>query len=207
MPALDFNAVLKSLRDGGHLSDEQISVLDARREEVLTWDVGDFSEAFKITPLESLGMRKLVHDAYDSVGVTGDHTVEVPKLPPYLEKVGKPATSMKPDSAGTVLDKTPAETGDYDPSDPTQWAKIGDQFFRWDGYRSEEFPGGRSHEITFIDHKRGAGGLLIPNPNQVAEALRDGKGWFHKGYNCWILPNGKRAVEVKQAQLIAMRNA
>ncbi len=207
MAGLDFDAVIKSLRDDGNLSNEQLELLDAAGEEVIGWDVSEYSQTFKITALESLGMRQLVLDAFDSMGVTDSRAVELPDAPPYLEDVGHPATSMKPDSAGTVLDKTPASAGDYDPADPTQWAKIGDQYFRWDGYRTTEQPNGRSHEITFIDHRMGAGNVLIPDPNQVAEAQLDGKGWFHKGYNCWILPNGKRAVEVKQTQLIAMRNA
>ncbi len=207
MAGLDFDAVIKSLRDDGNLSDEQLELLDIAGEEVIGWDVSKYSQTFKITALESLGMRQLVLNAFDSMGVTDSRAVVMPDAPPYLEDVGKPAVSGEPDSAGTRLDIEEASSGDYDPSDPTQFAKIEDQYFRWDGYRTTEQPNGRSHEITFIDHALGSGGVLVPNPNQVAEALRDGKGWFHKGYNCWILPNGKRAVEVKQAQLIAMRNA
>ncbi len=207
MPALDFDDVVKALRGGGHLSTEQVDRIDMLGEETIRWDVTEFVREFEITPLEALGMRQLVHDAYDGVGVTGGHIAEVPKLPSYLDDVGEPATSMKPDAAGTVLDKEPATTGDYDPGDPTQWEKIGDEYYRWDGYRSEEFPGGRSHRITFIDHRRGPGDVLIPDPNQVQAALDASQGWFHKSYECWILPNGKRAVEVGQERLMAVRNA
>ena len=205
MAAFDFDAVLKALAATEELDEGQLALIEVAGETVVSWDAGDYASNFEVSRLEALGIQRLVRDAFGAMGVTDTRAIEMPDGPPYLKNTGRIATYGKPDGAGTLQIKQEREVGDYDPTDPTQFAKIGDQYFRWDGKRNEQYPKGRPHEITFIDHRL-VNGIQVPDRDQVTEARLKQLGWFHKGYGCWVLPNGKRSVEVPQEQLIAMRN-
>ena len=206
MPGLDFDAVVKALTASEALDEGQLEMLKVAGESVIGWGVDEYMETLQISRLEAVGTQRLVRDAFNEMGVTRQQEITIPEKPPYLADAGEQATFQSKLGPGeTLIEKTKARTGDYDPRDSTQFAKIGDQFYRWDGQRTERHPFGLAHEIVFVEHKL-VNGILMPDAKQGEAATTAGQGWFHKGYGCWIRPNGKRSVEVSQELLLKIRS-
>lgn len=206
MLGFDFDAILKSLAASEVFDEGELETIKLAGEGIVGWDVDEYMEALGTTRMEAVGVRTLVRDAFNNMGVSRQQDITIPEKPPYLEDPGKVATFQKELGPGeTLIEKTRASTGDYDPTDPTQWAKIGDQFYRWDGQRNERYPFGWAHEIVFVEHKL-QNGILMPNAKQGEAATTAGQGWFHKGYGCWIRPNGKRSAEISQELLMKVRS-
>lgn len=205
MPDIDFGEIIGKLREADVFSDDQMVLLEAAGDELLTWSPDDFVQTAGLTRLESMSAQRLVREAFGMLGVTEDRRYEIPERPPYLVDPGHPATYGKQKADGSRPVQKAGSTGDYDPKNPMQFMQIGDQYFRWDGKRSERHPYGQPHEITFVDH-RIIDRVPVPDPKQAAAALAAGLEWWHKGYECWIRWNGKRSVEVSREMLTAVRN-
>jgi hypothetical protein len=205
MAGIDLSKLLASLREADAFSEDQLGLLEAAGEEPITWSADDFAKQIGLSRLEAMAAHRLVREAFGDLGVTQERQHEIPKQPPYLLNPGKPATFGKPLDDGTKVIKTAASVGDYDPADPMQFQKIGDQYYRWDGQRTERHPFGQPHEVAFVDH-RVVNGVMVPDSVQASAALAKGQEWFHKGYGCWIRWNGKRSVEVGREALTAARN-
>lgn len=205
MPGIDMVAVIKSLSDSEAFTDDQIGLLEAAGEELLTYGEDEFTESMGMTRLEALAARGFVRDAFGAMGVTENVRFEIPQKPPYLTDPGSPQVYGETLDDGTRTVKKAGDKGDYNPEDPMQFAKIGDQFFRWDGQRNEHHPYGEPHEITFIHHTI-VRGVPVPEAKQVEAALAANLGWWHKAYKCWISGNGKRSVEVPRETLTDVRN-
>lgn len=206
MPGLDFDVIFKSLTASEAFDEGQLEVIHTAGEGVVGWGIDEYMEAFDIDRLKAVGAQRLVREAFNEMGVTSQQEIAIPEKPPYLEDPGRQATFEKERGpGGTLIEKTPSLAGDYDPSDSTQWVKIGDQYWRWDGQRNERYPFGQAHEIVFVEH-RDVNGVLMPDPKQGEAATVAGQGWFHKGYGCWIRPNGKRSAEVSQELLMKIRS-
>lgn len=202
---LDLTKILGSLREAEAFDEEQLSLIEAAGDELITWSAGELAEQIGLTRLEGIAVHRLVRDAFSALGVTEERRYEIPKRPPYLQDAGHMPIFGKPLLDGTKKITTPADTGDYDPTDSMQFAKIGDQFFRWDGQRNERWPYGQPHEVVFVDH-RIVNRIPVPDPKQAADATAKGQEWFHKGYGCWIRWSGKRSVEIGRETLTAVRN-
>ena len=205
MAGIDLTKIIASLREAEAFTDEQLDMIKLAGDELVMWSPDDFSEQIGLSRLEAMSAQKLVRDAFGALGVTEERRYEIPKTPPYLKNPGKAAKYGKPQEDGTRVVTTRADVGDYDPTDPMQFAKIGDQFWRWDGLRTERWPNGQPHEVVFVDH-RIVSGVMVPDAKQAVAATAKGQEWFHKGYGCWIRFNGKRSVEVSRETLTAVRN-
>ncbi len=205
MAGFDLKKIVSALKAADAFSDEQLELIEAAGSELITWSPDDFSEQVGLSRLEGMSAQRLVRDAFGTLGVSEERRYEIPESPPYLKNPGWAAKTGKVQEDGTTTIMKAASTGDYDPSDPMQFAQIGDQFWRWDGQRSTRWPYGRPREVTFVDH-RIVEGVPVPDPIQASAAIANGQEWFHKGYDCWIRWNGKRSVEMTRAKLTSVRN-
>lgn len=203
MADFDTTGLVEALKETEAFTDEQIKLLEGAGEDLQMWSLEEYME-LGLTRSDAIVARMTLRDSF---GVVPLNDVAIPDSPTYLKHKGRPPQIGKPLDDGTITHKRPADVGDYNPHDPMQFMKVGDQKFRFDGKRSERFPEGEIHEIAIITHRIQQDGVLMPDFQEAAEAMTEGKQWFHRHYNCWISTAGKPLSPVARDKIIEMRGA
>lgn len=172
------------------LTPAQIATLEAafRSDDPSNWTRPQFSELDGFGNSSAFAAWTVIQQF--KAGEVVDHTraVSLPDFPPYL-----------------------ASWEDYDPTDPTQfWTAPTGEMFRWTGKWHGEFTGQPIAEpkakdiatrgpevrrVLQVPHHL-SDGIMVPDRDAAARAIRDGYDWFHRGYNTWITRGGKPVREV-----------
>jgi hypothetical protein len=203
MSGFDTTVLVNALEDTKVFSEDQIELFEAGADGLQAMGPEDF-EKLGLSLAEVALAVVTVRRAVESYGVSEERQSVIPERPPYLADTGNVTKYGKPLDDETRTVKVKADVGDYDAHDQTQFFTVGDQMFRWDGKRSEQYPDGKRHEITIVEHTV-KDGIYVPDPKQVAAAKAANLEWFHKGYGCWITADGKPYAAVSRKTLTAVR--